>query len=127
MTHRIQFLRRHSLDTNKSYGLSALAKVSGVKRSHLQKVYNRGVGAWKTNIKSVRMKGTFKKNVDAPRSAKLTRQQWAMARVYAFINKLDRIKEGKQKRLNQDCDVALDYIKSFECTVASTKKSNIKS
>jgi hypothetical protein len=63
MTHRIQFLRRHGLDTNKSYGLSALAKVSGVRRSHLQKVYNRGVGAYKTNLKSVRLKGSFKKNV----------------------------------------------------------------
>ena len=126
MTHRIEFLKRHNLDTNKSYGLSALAKVSGVKRKDLQKVYNRGVGAWKTNIKSVRMKGSFEKNVDAPRSAKLTRQQWAMARVFAFLNKLDRIKEGKQKRLNQDCDVALDYITSFECNVASTKKSKLK-
>ena len=76
MTHRSQFLRRHQLDTSKSYGLSALAKVSGVARKDLQKVYNRGVGAWKTNIRSVRMKSTFKKNVDAPRSAKLTRQQW---------------------------------------------------
>ena len=126
MTHRTQFLKTHNLDTSKSYGLSALAKVSGVKRKDLQTVYNRGVGAWKTNIKSVRMKGTFKKNVDAPRSAKLTKEQWGMARVYAFLNKLDRIKEGKQKRLNQDCDAALDYIKSFECTVASTKKSKLK-
>ena len=122
MTHRIEFLKRHNLDTNKSYGLSALAKVSKVRRKDLQTVYNRGVGAWKTNIKSVRMKGSFEKNVDAPRSAKLTKEQWGMARVYAFLNKLDRIKEGKQKRLNQDCDVALDYITSFECNVASTKK-----
>ena len=122
MTHRIQFLRRHGLDTNKSYGLSALAKVSGVRRSHLQKVYNRGVGAYKTNLKSVRLKGSFKKNVDAPASAKLSKEQWAIARVFAFLNKLDRIKEGKQIRMNQDCDIALDYINSFECTVASTKK-----
>ena len=122
MTNRTEFLKRHNLDTSKSYGLSALAKVSGVKRSHLQKVYNRGIGAHKTNLKSVRLKGSFKKNVDAPASAKLSKEQWAIARVFAFLNKLDRIKEGKQKALRHDCDIALDYIKSFECQMGGTKK-----
>lgn len=122
MTHRTEFLKRHNLDTSKSYGLSALAKVSKVRRKDLQTIFNRGIGAYKTNLKSVRLKGSFKKNVDAPASAKLNKEQWAMARVYAFINKLDRIKEGKQKTLRHDCDIALDYIKSFECQMGGTKK-----
>ena len=53
----------------------------------LQEVYNRGIGAYKTNPRSVRMKGSFKKGVNAPMSKKLSKEQWAMARVYSFIDK----------------------------------------
>jgi hypothetical protein len=49
-------------------------------------VYNRGIGAYKTQPASVRMKGTFKKNVDAPMSQKLSKEQWAYARVYSYLN-----------------------------------------
>jgi hypothetical protein len=49
-------------------------------------VYNRGIGAYKTQPASVRMKGTFKKNVDAPMSQKLSKENWAYARVYSYLN-----------------------------------------
>jgi hypothetical protein len=32
------------------------------------------------------MKGTFKKGVNAPMSQKLSKEQWAIARVYSFID-----------------------------------------
>jgi hypothetical protein len=32
------------------------------------------------------MKGTFKKFVNAPMSQKLSKEQWAMARVYSFLD-----------------------------------------
>ena len=67
--------------------LKEKANKSGIPVGALREVYNRGVGAWKTNIKSVRLKSTGEKNVDAPRSAKLGKEQWALARVNAFINK----------------------------------------
>ena len=108
-THRIQFLRRRGLDENKGYSLTFLSKETGVKRKDLQEVYDRGAGAWKTNIKSVRMKGTFKKNVNAPRSQKLSKNQWSMSRVYAFLNKLDNIMLGKRKTMNQDQDIFRKY------------------
>ena len=46
--------------------------MSGVKKSILQQVFNRGVGAFKTNRAAVRP------------SVKSS-QQWAMARVYSFV------------------------------------------
>jgi hypothetical protein len=49
-------------------------------------VYNRGIGAYKTDPLSVRMKGSFKKGVNAPMSQKLSKEQWAMARVYSFLD-----------------------------------------
>jgi hypothetical protein len=86
MTHRENFLRKHGLDTGNSYSLAQLANLSGVSRTVLQQVYNRGIGAYKGNPTSVRMKGSFKKGVDAPMAMKLSKEQWAMARVYSFLD-----------------------------------------
>jgi hypothetical protein len=84
-THKQHVLRKYNLpDTGHS--LDDLAKVSGYSKSTLQEVYNRGIGAYKTNPQSVRMKGTFEKGVNAPMSQKLSKEQWAMARVYSFLD-----------------------------------------
>jgi len=85
MTHKEHFLRMKGLP-DRPYDLKELATISGVKRSTLQKVYNRGIGAYHTNPTSVRMRGSFKKNVAAPYSMKLSKEQWAMARVYSFLD-----------------------------------------
>ena len=84
-THRENVLDALGLE-DKGYSLKELADASGVSKSILQKVYNRGIGAYKTNPQSVRMKGTFKKNVNAPMSKKLSKEQWGMARVYSFLD-----------------------------------------
>jgi len=86
MTHRENFLRRHGLSVSDSYSLSQLSKISGIKLSTLQEIYNRGIGAYKTNPISVRMKGSFKKGVNAPMSMKLSKEQWALARVYSYLD-----------------------------------------
>tara|TARA_R110002126_G_scaffold247706_2_gene390514 strand:+ start:48 stop:341 length:294 start_codon:yes stop_codon:yes gene_type:complete len=85
-THRENVLRKFKLPKDQSYSLSELAKVSGISRATLQEVYNRGIGAYKTQPISVRMKGSFKKGVDAPMSMKLSKEQWAFARVYSFLD-----------------------------------------
>jgi len=71
---------------NEGHSLDELSEASGISRNVLQEVYNRGIGAYKTNPTSVRLKGSFKKGVDAPMSQKLSKEQWAMARVYSFID-----------------------------------------
>ena len=85
MTHRQNFLRKHKLE-DKSYSLDQLSKISGVSLHTLNQVYKRGIGAYNTQPSSVRMKGTYKKGVNAPMSMKLSPQQWAMARVYSFLD-----------------------------------------
>ena len=85
-THRLRFFRKHHLPEH-GYSLKELAKISKVPRPILQEVYNRGIGAYKTNPTSVRMKGTYKKGVSAPYRMKLSKEQWAMARVYSFLDK----------------------------------------
>ena len=86
MTRRENFLKKKGLSTDRSYSLKELSKFAGVPISTLQVVYNRGIGAYKTNPESVRMEGTFEKNVNAPMSMKLSKEQWAMARVYSFLD-----------------------------------------
>jgi len=75
----------HGLE-DKSYSLSELSKISGYSLKTLQEVYNRGIGAYKTQPSSVRMLGSYKKGVSAPMSKKLSKEQWAMARVYSFLD-----------------------------------------
>jgi hypothetical protein len=84
-THKHRFLKKHGLPDN-GYSLAELAKISLIPKSTLQEVYNRGIGAYKTNPLSVRMKGTFQKGINAPASMKLSKEQWAMARVYSFLD-----------------------------------------
>jgi len=86
MTHRENFLRKHGLDTGNSFSLSQLSKISGKSHGVLQQVYNRGIGAYKSDPSSVRMKGSYKKGVNAPMSMKLSKEQWAMARIYSFLD-----------------------------------------
>lgn len=85
MTHRQSFLAKKHL-ADKPYSLKELSKISGIPVATLQLVYNRGIGAYKTNPESVRMQGSYKKGVDAPMSMKLSKEQWAMARVYSFLD-----------------------------------------
>jgi len=85
-THRLRFLKKHNLSPNEHLNLDDLSRISKVPRGILQEVYNRGIGAYKSNPQSVRLKGSYVKNVDAPYSAKLSKEQWAMARVYSFLD-----------------------------------------
>jgi hypothetical protein len=85
-TNRTDFLKKHKLE-DKGYSLKELAKISGEPLATLQQVYNRGIGAYKTNPQSVRMKGSFKKGVNAPMSKKLSKEQWALARIYSYLMK----------------------------------------
>jgi hypothetical protein len=89
-TNREEFLRKHGVDTDESLSLPQIARMAGYSTNTLQKVYNRGIGAHKSNLGSVRLKKDFSKNPNTskfPASSRLSKEQWAMARVYSFVNK----------------------------------------
>jgi len=73
LTYKQKFNKKYGFPKDKSHSLSSIAKTTGYKKSGLQTIYNKGVGAFKTNPGSVRPQ---------VKSA----EQWAMARVYAAIN-----------------------------------------
>ena len=89
-THRENVLRRLGLPLTESPSLRELSIYTGVPLKALEAVRDRGVGAWKSNPESVRLKADFSKNPDMsryPRSARLTKEQWSLARVYSFLDK----------------------------------------
>jgi hypothetical protein len=98
-THRKNVLKRLGLE-DKSYSLKELSKASSVPMKILREVYKRGIGAFKTQPSSVRLKGSFVKNVDAPMSKKLSKEQWAYARVYSFLD--GNPKHDEDLRANKD-------------------------
>jgi len=99
-TNRESYLKRHSLGKNTSLSKSDIARISKIPIKILNEVYDRGIGAYKSNPESVRTK-SGKKDASAPMSKKMSKEQWAMARIYSFVNKL----EGRTK-LNHDLDLA---------------------
>jgi hypothetical protein len=83
-TYKMKFNRKYKQPLSKSNSLKDISRLTGYKLSGLRTIYNKGVGAYKTNPQSVRP------NVKSP-------EQWAMARVYASVNpsskayKIDKI------------------------------------
>jgi hypothetical protein len=93
LTNKKQFLKKHSLPEDTSLSLEDMSNLSGMPVEALQTVYNRGVGAWKQNPGSVRlMDGS--KNPSAPRSRKMSKEQWGASRVYAFLMKTKKVYYG---------------------------------
>jgi len=89
-THKQQLMSKLGLPQDSTFSIEELAELLDLPVEALQEVYNRGTGAWKGNISSVRLQKDFSKNPDTkafPRSARLGKEEWSMARVYSFLNK----------------------------------------
>ncbi len=91
LTFKQKFNKRHNQPLNQSNSLNKISKLSGIKRSSIQKIFNKGIGAAKTA-------GISRPNVKSP-------EQWAYGRVYASItrgsksSKIDakELREGRKK------------------------------
>lgn len=73
LTYKQQFNKKYGFVKDEPHSLKDISKITGYKLSGLQTIYDKGIGAYKTNPGSVRPQ------VTSP-------EQWAMARVYAAIN-----------------------------------------
>ncbi len=96
LTYKQKFNKKHNQPLNESNSMETIAKLSGVKKSILQKVFQRGIGAYKTNIESVRLKSGKKDYSVRDPKRKMSPERWAYARVYGFVMKNPRqIGKGK--------------------------------
>lgn len=100
-TNRIKFLKSVGLPEDITLSLDDISNLSGIPTMALQIVYNRGIGAWKTNPESVRVQFSFDKKKKAPRQSRLSKEQWAMARVYAFVMKTDKVYYGSDNDVRE--------------------------
>jgi hypothetical protein len=65
---------RYGFPRNESHSIKDIAKITGYKLSGLNTIFDKGIGAYKTNPASVRPQ------VKSP-------EQWAYARIYASLDK----------------------------------------
>lgn len=86
-TYRERFIEKYKLDKNGSYSVADVAKITGFKKSILQQVFNRGVGASKSNPTSVRSKTGEKKAGGVPPSKRMSAEQWGYGRLFGFVMK----------------------------------------
>ena len=92
LTNKQKFNKKFGQDKDKSNSKTNMIKLTGIPRSVLDEIFDRGVGAFKTNPSSVRPQVKSK-------------EQWAFSRTYAFIMKAyDAVKKGNDK-INQDRDL----------------------
>jgi hypothetical protein len=101
VSNKKQFLAKHNLPEKSMLSLEDISNLSGIPMDALQSVYNRGVGAWKSNPESVRLYSTGEKVPDAPRKLKMSKEQWAGARVYAFANKTKKVYYGADNDIRE--------------------------
>ena len=105
-TNRSKFLNFFDLPKDTNLSLEEIAELSQIPVEALQEVYNRGTGAWKTNIASVRLQKDFSKNPDTskfPRSKRLSKEMWSFGRVFAFVMGTKKVFYGADK------DIAKKY------------------
>jgi len=72
LTYKQKFNKKYGFPADTSHSISEIAKITKYKKAGLDVIYNKGVGAYKTNPASVRP------SVKSP-------EQWAMARVYSAV------------------------------------------
>ena len=84
-SYKDKYNKKYGFKKGDSHDLNSISKTTKIKKSILQEVFNRGVGAWKTNIASVRLKSGKKDFSVTDRSKKMGKEQWAYARVYSFV------------------------------------------
>ena len=86
------FKIKHGISPSEGLSLEEISKLSGMPRAALQEVFDRGIGAYKTNPGSVR---------PSVKSA----EQWAMGRVYSFVMKRKTTFGGADKYIAEKYNI----------------------
>jgi hypothetical protein len=71
-TYKNRFNKKYGFIPNESHSLEEISKITGYNLSGLKTIFDKGIGAYKTNPQSVRPQ------VKSP-------EQWAYARIYSAV------------------------------------------
>jgi len=72
LTYKQQFNKRYGFKPDTPHSLKEISDITNYQLSHLQIIFNKGIGAYKTNPQSVRP------TVTSP-------EQWAYGRIYSAV------------------------------------------
>ena len=102
-----KYNKKYGFKKSDSHSLSDISKTTGISKKGIQEIYNKGIGAYKTNPQSVRPTVTSK-------------EQWAYGRVYSAVM------GGKASKVDakefQDAGIAPS--RSNESVPNSSKRKN---
>jgi len=87
-TNRELFMKKYNIPPGTTLNIEDISRISKVPTSIIDEAFSRAKGAWASNIRSVRIKGSFKKDPDLrkfPRSARLTPEQWGYGRIFSLL------------------------------------------
>lgn len=90
LTYKQKFNKKYGFPKDEPHSLKEIADITGYDLKHLKMIFDKGIGAYKTNPQSVRPQ------VKSP-------EQWAYARVYSAVmggkaSKIDASHLVKKKR-----------------------------
>ena len=87
LTNKNKFNIKYGFKRNEPHNKSEISKITGIPKRILDQVFDRGVGARKSNPESVRQVGTGKKIGGKSLKGKMSAEQWGASRVYSFVTK----------------------------------------
>ena len=92
-TNKQKFNRKYNQKLNEPNSKKDISKLTGISMKILDEVYYRGVGAFKTNPKSVR--------------PNMTKESWGQARIYSFA-------VGGKTQKTTDADLWAKHLKNMK-------------
>jgi len=98
LTNKNRFNIKYGFPKDKGHSKAEISRLTGIPKRILDAVYDRGVGARKSNPESVRSVSDGKKRGGKSLKGKMSANAWAMARIYSFIMK----QEGTWKKADKD-------------------------
>jgi hypothetical protein len=86
-TNKQKFNKKYKQPLNQPNSKKDISKLTGIPMSILNEVFDRGVGARKTNPQSVRSATTGKKIGGKSLKGKMSAEAWGTSRIYSFVMK----------------------------------------
>ena len=87
VTNKEKYNAKYKFPKGTSHSKADISKTTGIPKRILDEVFDRGVGARKTNPESVRSATTGKKVGGKSLRGKMSAEQWGYGRVYSFVMK----------------------------------------
>ena len=86
-SNKNKFNKKYGFKLDQGHSKAEISRLTGIPRSILDQVFDRGVGARKTNPESVRSATTGKKIGGRSLKGKMSAEQWGYGRIYSFVMK----------------------------------------